>query len=241
MKIIVLSDIHGNKTALEAVIIYLKKFKAEQLIILGDIIDYGPHSNEVIKIIQGCQIPILCNLWGNHEQSITEENYKYFSSNRGKIAAKYTHSILNNNSWNFIRNSMNKKGMVEFIVEGKFCLAIHGSLQDIYWKSIMPGDDLKEYRKYDYVFSGHSHLPHYFAEYYKVDNPVTRNRKKTVFINPGSVGQPRNLCPLSQFSIWDTKTEEIIMAHVPYDIKKEQKKFTKDVDVFYKTRLEDGI
>lgn len=241
MKILILSDIHGNKTALEAVMDYSKGFKPVQLMILGDVIDYGPHSNEVIKIIQNCQIPIICNLWGNHEQSIVEEDYECFSSDRGRVSAKYTHSVLNDNSWNFIKNSMNKKGRTEFMLGGKQCLAVHGSLKDTYWKSIMPGDDLSGYKEYDYVFSGHSHLPHYFAEYYKVDNPLARNKKKTIFINPGSVGQPRNLCPLSQFSIWNTETGEITMAHILYDIAKEQAAFTDNVDEFYKKRLENGV
>ena len=37
-------------------------------------------------------------------------------------------------------------------------------------------------KKYDYVFSGHSHMPHFFEKYYKTDNCEYRNRKKTIFI-----------------------------------------------------------
>jgi predicted phosphodiesterase len=136
---------------------------------------------------------------------------------------------------------MSNHGQTLFEIKNKKCLAIHGSLQDEYWKAIRPCDDLEAYRQYDYVFSGHSHLPHYFAEYYKTDNPAARNQKKTIFLNPGSVGQPRNLCPMAQYAILDLETESITMARVPYDIKKEQSAFSDNIDAFYKNRLERGV
>lgn len=241
MKIVIMSDIHGNQAALEAVLSYLDKVEFEQLILLGDLIDYGPHSNEVVKRINSLNIPVICNIWGNHEQAIACEEYDRFSSERGRISAKYTRSLLDDSSWNFIQNDMNKTGLLEFEVGSTKCLAVHGSLKDFYWKAIRPCDDLELYEKYDYVFSGHSHLPHYFEQFYKVDNPIARDKKKTIFINPGSVGQPRNLCPSAQFAIWDTESGEIIMAHVPYNIKQEQDAFSEHIDVFYKKRLEVGV
>ena len=104
-----------------------------------------------------------------------------------------------------------------------------------------PGQDLREYKKYDYVFSGHSHLPHIFGEYYYVDNIEYRNKKRTMFINPGSVGQPRNHNPRAQFVLWDTETDEFKMCAVDYNIEREQKAFSDKIDSFYKKRLLTGV
>lgn len=242
MRILIMSDIHGNEEALKAVLEYVKLYSdIQRIILLGDIIDYGVHSNEVVDILKYLDKTIICNIWGNHEEAVLNDNYTRFSSERGKKCAQFTRSVLTSNSWNYIRSEMSHSGMMEFILEGKKCLAVHGSLEDMYWKSIRPGVMYSEYQKYDYVFSGHSHLPHMFEVFYEIYDPENRNRKKTVFINPGSVGQPRNLNPMAQFVVWETDTDEIEMKKIPYDIEKEQEAYTDQVDDFYRKRLERGI
>lgn len=241
MKIIILSDIHGNKAALEVVHNYILEKNPGGMILLGDLVDYGPHSNEVIQMLQQIKTPLFCNISGNHERAIFTEDYGRFSTDRGRDSARYTRANLTQQSWNYISASMEKSGQKVFFVEGKKCLAVHGSLKDEFWDAIGPDDALEEYCDYDYVFSGHSHLPHVFSKYYKADNPVTRNKKRTVFVNPGSVGQPRNLNPRAQFAVWDTVTDEIALKGITYDIKKEQEAFSEAVDAFYKKRLESGV
>ena len=66
-------------------------------------------------------------------------------------------------------------------------------------------------------------------------------RKKTVFINPGSVGQPRNHNPYAQYGILDTQTQNYEHRSVRYDVDKEQALFDPRVDSFYKERLKKGI
>ena len=242
MKLLILSDIHGNLNALNAVLKRAeKRSDIGGCVILGDIVDYGMHSNQVAEIIKALPYKIICNIRGNHEDAIINEDYARFSSDRGRESAKNTRQKLNEATWEYILKVMASSGKAEFEIGGKKCLAVHASLADEYWKSISPDGDLSEYSKYDLVFSGHSHLPHYFERYYKSDNPSTRNKKKTVFINPGSVGQPRNLNNRAQFAIYDTDTEEIGLEKVEYDIEAEQQSFDNSVDEFYKTRLKDGV
>lgn len=239
MKIAILSDIHANFTALKEVMKSIALING--LILLGDLIDYGPHSNEVIELIMQCKIPILCNIRGNHEQAIISEDYSHFSSQRGKTSAQFTKKSLNSISWKYIITEMYSKGFLEFNIDSYKCLAVHGSLDDVYWKSIKVSDNLEKYKPYDYVFSGHSHIPHFFEEFYEVDDVKHRNKKKTVFINPGSVGQPRNHNPMAQYAIWDTVTEDIVIKKICYDIAKEQHAFSIETDTFYKERLELGV
>lgn len=242
MQILILSDVHGNLSALQNVLVYAEKScSIDAVIALGDLIDYGMHSNEVAAIMKNLPYPMVCNILGNHEYAIIHEDYTRFSSKRGKLSAIYTHSALLPETWDYIISAMSRSGMCEFQLHEKHCLAVHGSLNDIYWKSIQTGQDFSAYRGYDYVFSGHSHIPHYFEEFYAADDLAHRNKKKTVFINPGSVGQPRNLNPMAQFAVLDSETGEVWMKRVPYDIKKEQKSFAGQVDDFYRVRLESGI
>ncbi|MCR4891550.1 MAG: metallophosphatase family protein [Lachnospiraceae bacterium] len=238
----ILSDVHGNMNALEAVLhdISMKR-QVDAFILLGDLIDYGPHSNEVIARIKAIDRPILCNIYGNHEDAIIKQNYERFSSDRGRKSAGYTRQILKRESFNYIQNQMSEDACLEFTVADRKCLAVHGSLDDRYWGRIQPGDELNDYYIYDYVFSGHSHEPHFFEKYYKVENLRTRNRKKTIFINPGSVGQPRNINNHAQYAIIDTDTESLNMIKIPYNIEEEMMSFSERQDLFYRDRLRIGV
>lgn len=242
MKILIMSDIHGNEQALNAV---LKKaganYRIDACFLLGDIIDYGMHSNEVIDIIKTLRYPILCNIRGNHEEAVLTDDYRFFSSERGRQSAQYTKSILKKEAWNYIRNVMAQSGMLEFECAGRKCLAVHGNLEDQYWKNLDTGKDLSAYAAYDYVFSGHSHLPHFVEKYYPVTDERRRNKKKVIFINPGAVGQPRNLNAMAQFAVLDMETEAIAFEKAAYNIAKEQAAYIGQVDGFYKDRLEVGV
>lgn len=243
MKLLILSDIHGNVSAFKAVLSDVKSRNAsiEAAAILGDIIDYGMHSNEAVEMCRQIGFPVVCNIWGNHEHSIINEEYSRFSSDRGRVSAKHTRSQLNDSAWDYLENTMARSGKTEFMVGDKKFLAVHGSLQDIYWKSISPETAVDGYEAYDYVLSGHSHYPHFFERYAPADDPDMRNRKKVIFINPGSVGQPRNHNSRAQYAILDTESEEIQFCKVAYDIGYEQKAFDGSVDDFYRARLEKGV
>lgn len=242
MKLVILSDIHGNIEALVSILSFISgNYRDICMILLGDIIDYGQHSNEVIAELRQLPYPILCNIRGNHEEAIIQDDYRRFSSDRGRNCARYTRSVLNKKSWQYITEVISDNGLAEFEIAGKKCLAVHGSLEDIYWKSIRPETDLSAYQEYDYVFSGHSHIPLFFEGFFDTEDPCYRNKKKTVFINPGSVGQPRNHDPMAQFAMLDLETGTVEMIKVPYDIAKEQSAYHGQVDDFYRLRLENGV
>ena len=218
----------------------------QKIALLGDFIDYGMRSNEAISMIKALDIPVVCNIWGNHEQAIMEDDYERFSSERGRVSAKNTKANLTKESFRYLDEIEGKSGKAEFELEGKKFLAIHGSLTDPYWKAIFPdkgnGTDgmFEGYEPYDYVLSGHSHYAHVFEHFYHVDNPEYRNKKKVIFINPGSVGQPRNHNPKAQYAILDT-CNGVSLISVSYDILFEQSLFTDKVDTFYRDRLTNGV
>ncbi len=241
MQLLILSDIHGNVSALNNVLAdAFERYDPDAVALLGDLIDYGMRSNEVIEIIKDINIPILCNLWGNHERAIVFGDYSCFSSERGVLCAQNTRKNLSEKSFDYLENMTDTCGYKEFIFDGSSFLAIHGSLKSPYWKAVFPCDDLDGYEKYDYVLSGHSHVSHAFPMFYKADNAQYRNKKRTFFINPGSVGQPRNHDPRAQYALLDTQ-RGVFLNSVSYDIKFEQSLFTDAVDAFYSERLAKGV
>ncbi len=238
----ILSDIHGNDHALKMIVEDMKRQEISAVILLGDLIDYGMRSNQVVYYIEH-EIPykIICSLWGNHENAIMTEDFSRFSSQRGVESAKYTMKVLSVDTKKFIQDRCNSTGMEVFELDGKRCLAVHGSLEDYFWKGILPNDVRGDYSGYDIVFSGHTHYSHFFHKFYDSPDTSMRNQKAVYFLNPGSVGQPRNHNPLAQYAVLDTETLCVDMRAVRYDIKAVQSLYSDVVSEFYKNRLEKGV
>lgn len=243
MRIVLLSDIHANVTALQAVLKDIETLGCiDAYAFLGDLVNYGPRPNEVIDMVGQLSQKTIVSLWGNHEYSIFGGSLNSFATERGRAVLKYTNSILTKESKSYLDTKMIHEGLKECFVEDKHFLFIHGSLDDTYWgKFGMDKIDDERYSKYDYVISGHSHVPHYVEHFFPSESAEYRNKKRTIFINPGSVGQPRNHNPLAQYGILDTNTGCYGHRCVCYDVKEEQTLFNENVDKFYKERLTLGI
>lgn len=245
-KYLVLSDIHGNVSAFNAVLSDCEGETFKGIMLLGDCIDYGMRSNEIIERLKTLargdwRGRILVNIWGNHEKLVVDRDLERLSSDRGRVMANYTARQLTAESVDYIRTEMNRAGLQAFELDGLRCLAVHGSLEDPYWKAIGPDNLRGDYVDYDLVFGGHSHYSHCFAHFYPVDDPGLRNRKAVTFVNPGSVGQPRNQNPCAQYAVVTLPSKRVELRAVPYDVAYEQSLYPDEIDAFYRTRLTRGI
>lgn len=242
---IILSDIHGNLSALDAVIADFQSRYPENktIVLLGDIINYGMRPNEVIKRLHELAgiYEISVNLFGNHEKALLDGDTTRFSTERGRTVLEITRKMLIQESYCYLKN-LNSKGFQEMDITGKKILFVHGSIEDPFWGKLneITLEDTR-YSKYDYVISGHSHIPHLIEKFYPADKPEYRNKKRTIFLNPGSVGQPRNHNPKAQYLYVDIPTETVHFNSVIYDIKAEQSLYTDKIDHFYSDRLKKGI
>lgn len=243
--IIILSDIHGNLSALNSVIedFEVRDYKPDSIAILGDIINYGMRPNEVIERLRELsrKYSILVNIFGNHEKALIDWDTSHFSTERGKQVLDFTRNKLTKESLAYI-NGLTQEGFTEKVINGRNFLFIHGSMTDPYWGKLNPdtaGNDL--YSRYDYVIAGHSHIPQLFEYFYSTDNPEYRNKKRTVFLNPGSVGQPRNHNPRAQYLFFEIESETYHFNSVSYDIEFERSLFNDEVNRFYSDRLINGI
>ena len=242
MRLALLSDIHANVTSLKAVLEECERRHVEKFVLLGDLVNYGMRPNEIVEMIRNLDDKFVAKIWGNHEKAVMDNDTTRFATDRGRAILHYTQSKLTQSSIDFINNKMNRDGICSLQIDGKKFLLVHGIWGDPYWGKFTPAElSREEYAEYDYVLTAHSHVCHYFEVLFKADAPATRNKKKTIFINPGSVGQPRNINPCAQFGILDTATTEYEHVCVPYDIVAEQELYTDEVDVFYRDRLTLGI
>lgn len=243
MKIAILSDIHANLSALNSVLENIRSNHAvDAYILLGDIVNYGMRPNETILRLETLDKPIIGNIWGNHECAMVDDGQlRHFSTERGRSALIYMRNMLSEHSKQYVE-SMTKSGYVEMNIAGKKMLLVHGDMQDVYWGKMTDVEQHNEcYKQYDYVLHGHSHIPQYKEVFYSDKNPLMRNQKRTVFINPGSVGQPRNHNPRAQYAILDIETNECDLLGIEYNITYEQSLYSVEIDSFYKERLGRGI
>lgn len=241
---VILSDIHANLTALRAVLAHAAAhYRDYSVIILGDIINYGMRPNETVEEIRRLTVPIKVLLSGNHESALFGGDTSRFSTDRGRAVLGVTRRLLSEESCAFLRREQHCRPSCEFTTEGgKKVLAVHGSCDDPLWGTVKSATVRRElYAGYDYVLSGHSHVPHLMEEFFDADAPELRNRHRTAFINPGSVGQPRNQNPAAQYAYWEPETETLHFNSVPYDIECEQALYIPEIDPFYSRRLERGI
>lgn len=245
MKLLIISDIHANKSAFTRVLENANSnYDYDGIAILGDIVNYGMSPNEVIKFLNEINYPIIANLYGNHEKALFDGDTSHFSTERGREVLKLTKMRLSNDSQKYLLSNLAKNGVQEVQIGNKMILFIHGTLSDPFWGK-MTAEEMANpiYAKYDYVISGHSHIPNFTEKFYEDKSmPEYRNKKRTIFLNPGSVGQPRNHNPRAQYLFVDTEKEIFHFNSVEYDVEYEQSLYEgANIDNFYKIRLKNGI
>lgn len=241
MKVLIMSDIHGNRTALEAVIAVASP--VDSVWCLGDIVGYGPDPNDCVAIIRDLQ-NLIC-LRGNHDSAVIGLTPKTKFNRSAHKVLDWTEEQL---------NPVHRKYLLELspqAVIGDVTLA-HGSPRDPVWEYIMDvytATSNFDYFTTPYCFVGHSHLP---VMYYIKDGKElaavnfvypgeqTRLPDKTI-VNPGSVGQPRDHDPRAAYTIFDTNEKTWAQYRVPYDVAEVQERMAKaGLPVEYIHRLDSG-
>ena len=208
MNILIISDIHGNYEALKSVLLDAGSY--DEVIVLGDLVDYGPDPDLVIDEIRSLN-PLIVK--GNHDEAVS----KGVDCRAGPLlhdASVYTRehitlSKLGKEDINWLRNL--QYTIIKDLGNAKLFIA-HASVKDPLYKYIYPWlseEVLKDYLNAEginYVVIGHTH--------YQFLRPTTFGIK---VINPGSVGQPRDGDWRAAYSII-SDSGEVIFKRVKYDV-----------------------
>jgi predicted phosphodiesterase len=224
-KVLVISDVHANITALEAVL--ADAGKVNEVWCLGDIAGYGPDPNECIERIRA--LPKLTCMMGNHDYAAIGDMALETFNVDAKKALLWQRDRLTDASRAFLRTLAQVP-----TVRGSVTL-VHGSPRDPIWEYIM--NTLAARLNLDYFetlwcFMGHSHFQAVFQYNAEADDisiqvpgPATQYiMKERAMLNPGSVGQPRDRDPRAAYAIFDPKAKIWEPRRVEYDIRSVQKR-----------------
>lgn len=236
MNVLLLSDIHANLMALKAVLRHASNKYGDDfpIIHLGDVIDYCMRPNETIDELGKVSGRFVANIRGNHEMAYFGTEAERFSSPRGLAANEFTRKHLRGEGERFI--SEMHVGPLELMLGNRRLLCVHGDMHDLYWGKMKVEEmDNEYYAPFDFVFSGHTHVPHLRYVFEKGTG------RRTAFVNPGSVGQPRNGNPLAQYAVIDMDSLSVNFECVAYDIQFEQALFTEELHPYYRDRLSKGM
>jgi diadenosine tetraphosphatase ApaH/serine/threonine PP2A family protein phosphatase len=216
MRIAVLSDIHGNLPALEAVLTALRPFDA--IWQLGDIVGYGPEPDEVVARLRADN---ATGVRGNHDAAaIGELDTDAFNADAG-TAVRWTAGRISaaTKSW--------LKALPETTTEGDFTLA-HGSPRDPTWEYLLTPAAARAnlaVMTTAHGFVGHTHVPLVFREdggqietLAPDDHSIIEIDARRTLLNPGSVGQPRDGDPRASAALYDTEARTVEWRRVSYDI-----------------------
>jgi len=227
----IVSDIHSNIEALEAVLDDIHEHECEEIICLGDLLGYGPSPRQVIKIAMDL---FEFTLLGNHEEGILYQpvgfNWKAEASawwTKDQLKSPHYPAHENRKYWTYLEQ------MPRFATHGDV-LYVHASPIDPTREYVMPEACYNPefmtaiFKKIKRVaFGGHTHLPGIFFEnrpflqQNRIEGPYPVVKGK-FFVNVGSVGQPRDGDTRSCYVIFDGKT--VLFRRVEYNYKKTARK-----------------
>lgn len=218
MRVLILSDIHANLTALEAVL--AEAGTCDAVWCLGDLVGYGPDPNDCIELVRA--LPNLLCLIGNHDQATLGNISLTRFTRDARETAAWTSQVLTLENAAFLRSLPAK------ITTGAFTLA-HGSPRQPVWEYVLDqhaADRNFEFFETDFCLVGHSHLPLMFRrgsdDTHALPIPLRWGEGNALsprmIINPGSVGQPRDMDPRSAYAMLDTESLVWEPRRVSYDI-----------------------
>ena len=225
MRILVISDIHANCTALEAVL--NDAGTVDETWCLGDMVGYGPDPNAVVDQVR--EIPNLTCILGNHDMAVIGKiPFEAFNGDARRTLEQHER-VLTATNMDYLRalpHNLKVRGQVSIV---------HGSPRDSVWEYIL--NTLSARLNFDHFttpwcFVGHSHLQCMFQLDRGTDRvnlfPIRSGDHVTMLpraiLNPGSVGQPRDRDPRAAYAIYDSEKNIWEPRRVMYNIPEVQKR-----------------
>ena len=207
MRILVISDLHANWPALEAV---LGAQAFDRVIVVGDLVSYGPHPREVVEWVRS---HATVAVRGNHDDALAcgSDCRSAPTSKPLAIATRAVHrDLLSLEDIQFL-GSLPRTASLQS--SGQTLFAVHASPRDhLYRYTLTPQASDEHVRsqvgrvRADYVLLGHTHLP------------MARSIGRRSVVNPGSVGQPRDGDPRASFAV--IEDGDVALKRVAYDVER---------------------
>jgi predicted phosphodiesterase len=226
MHILLISDIHANFTALDAVIKDAGNF--DQIWCLGDVVGYGPEPNECINRL--LEFDLIC-LAGNHDLAVVGKTALWEFTKSAREVLFWTRHWLTTSNFDWL----NSLTAIPLAV-GHGITLVHASPRDSVWEYIVTREIARDnlaFIETPICLNGHSHIPVVFRkpwdglkileEPLPVNIPIPLRTYDQIFINPGSVGQPRDEDPRASYALIDLEAMTLTHRRVQYDFTTTQK------------------
>lgn len=225
MRYLVISDIHANLEALEAVL-EAARGQYERILCCGDLIGYGADPNAVVEWTrENCHAVVR----GNHDKAgVNLAELEWFNP-VAQTATIWTHSALTAENLEYVAGLPAGPMLVEDFT------MVHGSPlnEDEYLINVAEANEAFAYQPSQVVFFGHTHVQGGFEYSRRKTRRIHPTAELTLLglesgsaylINPGSVGQPRDENPEAAYVIFDAAEQEVVFHRTPYDIERAQAK-----------------
>ena len=233
--IAIISDLHSNFAALEAVLDDVRSRNIERIWCLGDTVGYGPQPCECIDRARDFEIVLL----GNHDEATLHSHKTEEFNVRAEAAIEWTRGRLTRGAeddvaayFGFLRS---RQPMQEVVVNDVPILLAHGSPRRPLREYIFPRDRLNA-QKMEAIFSriqrlcfvGHSHVPGVYTEDRTYTHPSDLellkiylfNEDEKTIVNVGSVGQPRDSDPRACYVTLTDEADAVVFRRVEYDVER---------------------
>jgi predicted phosphodiesterase len=222
MRFAILSDIHANLEALEAVLADARARKCTNFVCLGDVVGYNANPGECVKRIRELDCPVVK---GNHDEAASLVTPSGDFNEVAERAIAWTRDRLTDQDKEWLRALPLQRRVHDFTI-------VHATLDTPgQWGYVFNNLDAAAsftYQRTNVCFFGHTHVPMVFIR----DESVRRERVEHVriepgkkyFINMGSVGQPRDGNWRAAYCIYDAESNLVQQFRVKYDIAAVQKK-----------------
>ena len=218
MRVAVVSDIHSNLHALEAVLAAIDAEAPDELWCLGDLVGYGPRPNECCAAI--AERADIC-LVGNHDLAVRGSiDLAEFHGDAG-FAARWTREVLEP-EWQALLDRLEPEGAAHGVA------LYHGSARDPVWEYVLSDEAALatlDLAGSPLVLVGHSHAALFVVQSITgLDGGLAAAGTEIevagvrALLNPGSVGQPRDGDPRAAYLVLDLDEQRASFRRVEYDI-----------------------
>ncbi len=227
MRYLILTDIHGNSQALEAVLRVTADEPLDQILVLGDLVGYGAGPNEVVEIVRDLALPTRV-IRGNHDKVVAELEDGAGFNQIALTAVEWTTAALTGDNLEYVREL--PLGPLEV---GPGVAICHGSPldEDEYLLSTDQAQRVFETAPVAVTFFGHTHIPTLFTGnggsvdvriLDADDGEIELAADRLYLVNPGSVGQPRDRDPRAAYMIFDSESHSVTPHRIEYPLEQAQ-------------------
>jgi predicted phosphodiesterase len=227
MKVGIISDIHGNLEALEAVLRDMDQEGCATAYCLGDVVGYGPEPNEVCARLRDLGI---ATIQGNHDEAVGSDTPLH-EARLNLLAYKsllWTRKVLLPEHRQWLRQLPHRLHVPELDAGLYHASPLHPEQWE-YITSRFQAEDVLLKQTERTCFIGHTHQPFVCV---LTDGMVQEEKTETItmtaagryLINVGSVGQPRNHDPRCSYVLADTKTHTVTFRKIAYPVSLTQKR-----------------